>query len=162
MTSINSNLGGPTLGGGPFNGFSPKQITVSYKDSENVVSRKILRSSWNSNMLFTQNGINPSVGPFRGVNNMGDFLGRVNYSCGGPNPQNASKPGYGRLIRSVPEQCDSTGIAPSTCNPKFVSDSSDYVRFRKLRAMNQTYNDYSYGGDKSNASYVPLMAIRRR
>jgi hypothetical protein len=112
-------------------------------------------------MLFTQNGKVPHVGPFRGVNNLGDFLGRVNYSCGGPNPQNAAKPGYGRLIGSVPEQCDGTGITATTCNPKFVSDSSDYVRFKKLRAMNQTYNDLSYGGDKSNGSYVPLMAVRR-
>jgi hypothetical protein len=161
MTSINSNLGGSTLGGGPYNGYSPKQITVAYKDSENVVSRRILRNSWNSNMLFTQNGNKPSVGPFRGVNNLGDFLGRVNYSCGGPNPQSADKPGYGRLIGSVPQQCDSTGITASTCNPKFVSDSSDYVRFKKLKALNQTYNDLSYGGDQSHASYVPLMAVRR-
>lgn len=162
MSSNNSNLGGAALGGGPYNGYSPKQITVAYKDSENVVSRKILRSSWNANMLFTQKGKAPAVGPFRGVNNMGDFLGRVNYSCGGPNPQNAVKPGYGRLIGSVPEQCDGTGIAATTCNPRFVSDSSDYVRFKKLSAMNRTYNDLSYGGDKSNASFVPLMAVRRR
>jgi hypothetical protein len=113
-------------------------------------------------MLFKKDNLAPSVGPFRAVNNLGDFLGRVNYSCGGPNPQNAVKPGYGRLIRTVPKQCDGTGIAPTTCNPKFVSDSSDYVRFRKLRAMNQTYNDLSYGGNESNASYVPLMAVRRR
>ena len=161
MTSKNSNLGGPTLGGGPFNGYSPKQVTVAYKDSENVVSRRILRSSWNTTMLFTKNGKSPSVGPFRGVNNLGDFLGRVNYSCGGPNPQSPDSPGYGRLIGSVPQNCDGTGISPSTCNPKFVSDSSDYVRFKKLKAINRTYNDLSYGGDQSNASYVPLMAVRR-
>jgi NADP-dependent 3-hydroxy acid dehydrogenase YdfG len=113
-------------------------------------------------MLFPQNGKIPHVGPFRAVNNMGDFLGRVNYSCGGPNTQNASKPGYSRLIRNVPQQCDPTGITVTTCNPKFVSDSSDYIRFRKLRAMNQTYNDLSYGGDKNNASFVSLMAVRRR
>jgi NADP-dependent 3-hydroxy acid dehydrogenase YdfG len=74
---------------------------------------------------------------------MGDFLGRLNYSCGGPNPQSASKPGYRRLIRSVPQQCDSTKIEVTTCNPRFVADSSDYIRFKKLRAMNQTYNDVS-------------------
>lgn len=158
----NSNLGGPTLGGGPYNGFSPKQTINAFKNSEDIVGRRILRDSWNSRQLFSTNGYNPSVGPFRAVNNLGDFLGRVNYSCGGPNPQNAVKPGYGRLIRSVPQQCDATGIAPSSCNPKFVSDSSDYVKFKKLRAMNRNYNDLTNVGDAHNGSYVALMAIHRR
>lgn len=158
----NPALGGPNLGGGPYNGHSPKQILSGYKDAEDVVSRRILRNSWNSTNLSTISGYAPKVGPFRAVNNLGDFLGRVNYSCGGPNPENASKPGYGRLIRSVPQQCDATGIAPTTCNPKFVSDSSDYVRFKKLKAVNRTYNDLTYSGDQHNASYVPLMAVRRR
>lgn len=159
----NSNLGGATLGGGPYNGFSPKQTISAYKDNnDDVIARRILVKSWNSNQLFAKNGTSPSVGPFRAVNSLGDFLGRVNYSCGGPNPQNAGKPGYSRLIRSVPQQCDSTGITPTTCNPKFVSDSSDYVKFKRLRAVNRNYNDLSNGGDQSNASYVPLMAIHRR
>jgi hypothetical protein len=155
--------GGATLGGGPFNGVSPKQTISAYKDNnDDVIARRILVKSWNAQQLFAQNGKAPIVGPFRAVNNLGDFLGRVNYSCGGPNPQNASRPGYGRLIRTVPEQCDSTGIAPTTCNPKFVSDSSDYVKFKRLRAVNRNYNDLTNSGDNSNGSYVPLMAIRRR
>ena len=158
----NSNLGGPDLGGGPFNGFSPAQTINSFKDGEGALSRRILRSSWNTKQLFTKNGKTPNVGPFRAVNNLGDFLGRVNYSCGGPNPESASKPGYGRLIGSVPQQCDATNIEVTTCNPKFVADSSDYMRFKKLRAINRNYNDLSYGGDKSNGSFVALMAVRRR
>jgi hypothetical protein len=154
--SINSNLGGP------YNGYSPKQTINAYKDHNDVIGRRILVKSWNTKQLFTQNGYQPIVGPFRGVNNMGDFLGRANYSCGGPNPQNANKPGYGRLIGSVPQQCDGTGIAPTTCNPKFVADSSDYVKFKRLRAVNQNYNDLSNSGDSSNGSYVALMAVRRR
>ena len=162
MSNSNSNLGGATLGGGPYNGFSPKQTLNAYKDSEDVVGRRILVKSWNAGQLFKKNGYKPSVGPFRAVNNMGDFLGRVNYSCGGPNPESASKPGYGRLIRSVPKQCDSTGVTVTTCNPKFVADSSDYVKFKKLRAMNRNYNDLTNSGDQSNGSYVSLMAVRRR
>ena len=157
----NPSLGGSNLGGGPYNGFSPKQTINAFKNSEDVVGRRILVKSWNSAQLTKINGRTPSVGPFRAVNSLGDFLGRVNYSCGGPNPESASKAGYKRLIRSVPQNCDSTGIAPTTCNPKFVSDSSDYVKFKKLRAMNQTYNDLSNVGDKNNGSYVPLMRVRR-
>jgi hypothetical protein len=158
----NTNLGGSTLGGGPYNGYSSAQTVGSVRDSENVIARRILRSSWNSSQLFAKNGKMPSVGPFRAVNNLGDFFGRVNYSCGGPNPTNASKPGYKRLIGSIPVKCDSTGVEVTSCNPKFVSDSSDYVKFKKLRAMNRNYNDVKGGGDKSHASYVPLMAVRRR
>jgi hypothetical protein len=157
----NSNLGGSNLGGGPYNGYSPKQIVNGSKNSEDVIGRRVLVKSWNSNQLVTTNGERPRVGPFRGVNGLGDFLGRVNYSCGGPNPQNPSKPGYGRLIRSVPQQCDATGIPPTTCNPKFVPDSSDYIRFKKLRATNYTYNDQKNGGDKNNASQHAQFAIHR-
>ena len=158
----NPSLGGANLGGGPYNGYSPKQIVNGGKNGGDSLDRRVLRSSWNAANLSAINGYNPTVGPFRAVNSLGDFLGRVNYSCGGPNPQNAKKPGYGRLIGSVPQQCDATNIPPTTCNPKFVSDSSDYVRFKRLRAVNRNYNDSNYGGDQSNASYVPLMAVRRR
>ena len=157
----NLKAGGPNLGGGPYNGFSPKQTNNANKNSEDVVGRRILVKSWNSNQLFAQNGYAPRVGPFRSVNGLGDFLGRINYSCGGPNPENASRPGYGRLIRNVPQQCDSTGVQVTTCNPKFVADSSDYVRFKKLRAINQNYNDLSNSGNAHNGSYVALMAVRR-
>ena len=156
----NPALGGPNLGGGPFNGYSPKQTISSSKDGEQTAYRRVLRSSWNSTMLSSINGRRPVVTPFRGVNALGDFLGRVNYSCGGPNPTNPSKPGRGRLIGSIPQQCDTTGIETTSCNPKFVADCSDYVRFKKLSAVNRTYNDLGYGG-ANNGEYVPLMAVRR-
>ena len=63
------------------------------------------------------------------VNNLGDFLGRTNYSCGGP--------------KQMTFTCDSTGVPSSSANVKFVPDSSDYIRFRKQQAMNRNYNDAS-------------------
>ena len=48
-----------------------------------------------------------------------------------------------------------------TGNAKFVYDSSDYIRFKRLQANNRNYNDLSFGGDKSNASFVPRAAARR-
>jgi len=160
MPSTNPSLGGPALGGGPYNGVMVKQTQSNQRSGESSSDRRVLRDSWNSMNLWTkQNGYNRLVTPFRAANNSGDYLGRVNYSCGGPNPQSADKPGYGRLIGSVPSQCDATGITASTCNPRFVADSSDYVRFKKLRAVNSTYNDKGYGG-YNNGSYVPLMHVR--
>ena len=51
-------------------------------------------------------------------------------------------------------------MPPSTCNTKFVYDSSDYIKFKKLQTDNRSYGDYSFGGDKHNASYVPFKLAR--
>ena len=37
-------------------------------------------------------------------------------------------------------------------NPKYVNDSSDYIRFKKLSAKNRNYNDSSFGSMPSKCS----------
>jgi hypothetical protein len=151
------------LGGGPFNGWSPKQTIDNYKDSEQTMYRGVLRRSWNTPYATGQyNDKTRIVTPFRAINNNGDFLCRVNYACGGPNPVNADRYKRKNNIGTLPSQCDTTGVPASSCNPKFVPDSSDYIQYRKLRALNQTYNDLSNVGDNSNGSYVALMGVHRR
>ena len=114
--------------GGPYNGHSSKQTVSSKRDSESALTRKVLRSSWNTPYATgTVEGEKRVTTPFRAVNNLGDFLGRKNYSCGGP--------------KQMTFTCDSTNIPASSTNVKFVSDSSDYIRFRKQQAMNLNYND---------------------
>jgi hypothetical protein len=157
-----ANRGGPNLGLGPYNGFSPKQTITNYKDSEQIMTRRILRQGWNT--LYATNNVNGLVSkttPFRAVNNLGDYLSRQSYVCGGPNAVNADKPGWKSRIGSIISNCDGTGVPASSCNVKFVPDSSDYTTFRKQSAINKTYNDLSFGG-YNNASYVNLMAVRRR
>lgn len=149
------------LGGG-VQGHSAKQTITNYKDSEQTMNRRILRNSWNTpNATGTVNGQKRVVGPFRAINNLGDFLSRQNYVCGGSNQVNADKPGWKGHIGSIISQCDNTGVAASVCNTRFVPDSSDYIRYKKQAAINQTYNDIGFGGDKHNGSYVRLMAVRR-
>jgi len=127
------------------NGISPKQTLTNYKDGEQSLDRGVLRRGWNQlNATGTINGYKRVLTPFRAVNNLGDFLARPNYVCGGPNQVNASKPGWKGHIGSIISQCDGTGVAGASCNPRFVADSSDYVRFRKLRAMNKNYNDIKH------------------
>lgn len=112
---------------------TPNSTISSYRDGEMTAIRGILRRSWNqSQATGTVNDINGSLTPFRSVNNLGDFLNRKNYVCGGPNQSSR-----GSLISN----CDTTGIEGFSGNPKFVSDSSDYVRFKKQRAFNRNYND---------------------
>jgi hypothetical protein len=141
--------------GGPYNGYSPVQTINAFKNSDQVMARKVLTKSWNGPYATgTVNGRNRVTTPFRAVNNLGDFLGRQNYMCGGPAQVHADKPGYKSRIGSIINNCDNSGIAPSSCNVKFVPDSSDYIKFKKLSALNKNYNDLKYGGDQSNASYT--------
>jgi len=128
--------------GGPFNGYSGKQTMTNYKGSEQAMTRRVLRSAWNTQYASgVVNGQNRVITPFRAVNNLGDFLSRTNYVCGGPNQVNASKPGWKGRIGSIISNCDSTGVEASSGNHRFVSDSSDYIRYKKQRAMNRNYND---------------------
>jgi hypothetical protein len=146
--------------GGPFNGYSGKQTVTNYKDSEQTMCRRVLRSAWNTRYATGRvNGNDRVITPFRAVNNLGDFLSRTNYVCGGPNQVNKSKPGM--RIGSIISACDGTGVEGYSGNPKFVPDSSDYIRFKKQQAMNRNYNDSKNGGDESNGSYVALMRVRR-
>lgn len=147
--------------GGPYNGYSPVQTITNSKDSENVAVRRTVVKSWNTAFARgTYNGKGRVTTPFRAVNNSGDFLGRVNYVCGGPNQVSANKPGWKGHIGSILSHCDANGVPASTCNVKFVADSSDYVTFKRQQAINRNYNDASNGGDKSHASYVPVMRVR--
>ena len=148
--------------GGPYQGYSARQTTVMYKDSQNVMARRILRKAWNTPYAVgVVNGKTRAIGEFRAVNNLGDFLSRQNYVCGGPNQINKTFPSRTGRIGSANSQCDGTGVPASSCNTRFVPDSSDYITYKRQRAQNRTYNDVKNGGDKNNASYVPMMAIRR-
>lgn len=152
--TISSNLGGP------FRGFSSKQTITNYKTTELVNARSVLRDAWNTPYATgTYNGNNRVITPFRAVNNSGDFLSRKNYSSGGPTPTNASRPGYGRLIGRMWANTDTTGVPASSCNVKYVADSSEYSKFRRQQANNRNYNDLSQGGYQ-NSSYDALMRVR--
>lgn len=117
--------------GGPYNGHSSKQTVTSKRDGESAITRKILRSSWNTPYATgTYAGEKRVTTPFRAVNNLGDFLSRKNYSCGGP--------------KQMKFTCDNSNVPASSTNVKFVPDSSDYIRFRKQQAMNRNYNDNAH------------------
>jgi hypothetical protein len=161
-----SRFGAPTAThnlGGPYKGYSPQQTLKGFNNFDDIRTRQILRNGWNTAYATgTFNGKARVITPFRAVNNSGDFLARINYSCGGSNQTNINKPGMRSIIGSVPQQCDGTGVPASSCNPRFVADSSDYTKFKRQQAANYNYNDLSPAGDNSNGSYVPLFRVRRR
>jgi hypothetical protein len=148
--------------GGPYQGYSPIQTINAFNNSGDVLTRRVVSKSWNGQYARgTVNNRNRVITPFRAVNNLGDFLGRQNYVCGGSNQVNANKPGWKGHIGSIISQCDGTGIQASVCNTRFVPDSSDYTKFKKQRAMNQNYNELKYGGDQSHAEYVAALGAAR-
>lgn len=155
------NLGGTNLGGGK-QGFIPNPIQLVEKGSDAAMSRKVLVKSWNT-AYATQNvnGKKSVSTPFRLVNNSGDYLGRVHYNCGGPNPAHTNVSGGKARFRQMFSNCDASGIPPSSTNVKFVADSSEYTKFKNLNAKNRQYNDISYGGDKNNASYFARNGVHR-
>lgn len=146
--------------GGPFNGYSAKQTVNSFKTCDDASIRGILRRSWNTAYATgSVNGHSRVVTPFRAVNNSGDFLSRNNYVCGGPNPApfGGKRPGY--RYGGILSVCDNTNVPASSCNVKFVPDSSDYIRFKKQRAYNQVYNDVNFGG-YNNSAQEALPRVR--
>jgi len=130
--------------GGPYQGYVAKPTMGKTNDSEITAMRSVLKRGWNTGFANnTYNNKSRVVTPFRAVNSLGDYLQRQNYVCGGPNPNGSisKTAGLSRHLGNARSACDGTGVPATSCNPKFVSDSSDYIRFKKQRAYNVNYNN---------------------
>jgi hypothetical protein len=168
----------PGNSGGSINGYMPQQtqnVDKRYPEFEYI--RFTLKNAWNTtypSQLRRDNLKQPITTPFRAVNNAGDLLSRLNYSCGGTCQTPQSRPGLRGLknhFGSVQNTCIPSAaynslqllnnIPSSACNVKYVYDSSDYITYLKQKAVNKNYNDLTYGGDQSNTSQSAIRAIRR-
>ena len=134
-------------------GISIKQTVNNYKDSETIMTRRLLRSSWNGSYATgTVNGQKRKIGGFKAVSNIGDFLSRENYACGNiPNPTQPSNVTWRSRIGSIIKKCDGSGIPCSNSNTKFVPDSSEYTKYKRQSSYNQNYNDVTSGGSINSA-----------
>lgn len=105
---------------------------------------------------------NNVLGPFRTAINGGDVVtrnisttnkkyGRESNQVNGNNVSRINA-NYGGIDRS--------GEAMYAGNPKYIYDGSDYTRFRKLQAINRTFNDKSYGGAENNQTQSILRHVR--
>lgn len=147
---IESSKSGARLGGG-IRGFMPKAVIHTNNNNSFAVTRFTLREAWNT--LYSRQLRNNKriITPFRAVNNAGDVLSRLNYSCGGNCQTPQSRPGMFGLkskFGAIQSLCDETLIPPSACNVRYVYDSSNYTTYLKQRAINKNYNDRSFGGKK--------------
>jgi hypothetical protein len=168
----------PGNSGGAINGYMAQQtinVDKRYPEFEHI--RFTLKNAWNTtypSQLRRDNLKQPITTPFRAVNNAGDLLSRLNYSCGGTCQSFQSRPGLRGLkahFGAVQDTCIPSAtysnlqllpnIPAAACNVKFVYDSSDYVTYLKQKAVNKNFNAIDYGGDQSNGSQSAIRAIRR-
>lgn len=113
------------------------------RGSEETLSRKIIIHSWNNPYATgSVNGKKRVIGEFKAVTNIGDFLSRVDYRCGSiPTPIQPNSVSWRSRIGSIIMSCDDSGIPPSNTNTKFVPDSSEYTKYKKIRSFNQNFYD---------------------
>lgn len=151
----NSNGGSGMVGGG-----------------ERSTNRQVLRRAFGNQKMpnIAESPLYGNVGasPFRLAFSAGDVKGTVNQ---------AANPLYGPVSNQVNGITRVTalggyksvadgvryGTAAYSGNPKYVYDGSDYVKYKKLRAVNRNYYDYSFtgGGGKTNfTSYSDLNRVR--
>jgi len=129
-----------------------KPIILATNDNSLTKSRFTLRRVWNGT---NANNAKRQIGGFRSALNAGDPLLRMNYSCGGPNQLNNLniRQNLSLMRAGVKNDCDDSDIPASSCNVKYVYDSSDFSRYLKERALQKNYNEVSYGGS-NRGDYV--------
>ena len=163
--TFKSVLGGGVPGSQPLGGF--------YKDSQfgndRAVNRSVLRKSFgnmfndglNSSPLQMATKGNSLCGSFRAATMAGDVVGQVN---------SATNIKYGVEHNSTGKQFSSLNLNPDGIrrdgsasyagNPRMVYDSSDFLRYKKLKTINQTYNDKTLGGDQYNGSKAAKTRVK--
>ena len=130
--------------------------------SERSSTRHFLTNAAGRPSVITRSGItmsNSGLTPFRKIFNAGDLLGTNNE---GPHPNlpkinQVNTVGASMLFANGGSVV--TGGSGFTGNPKFVYDSSDYIKFKNKTSQLKTYNDKSFGGS-NNGSYSFLMNVR--
>ena len=156
------------LGGG-IQGFQPKLLgggagTTGGSGMDGAstrgLARKVLRIGFGR---FNQDDgvvVKKVITPFRQAYNAGDPNGYINQSSTGGESNHLNNIGLSSSLRVYARSggVKFNGKATFAGNPKFVYAGDDYVRFKKLAAINKTYNDKSFGGDESNASFTSLMS----
>jgi hypothetical protein len=161
-----SQLGGgvrgvqPRLLGGGANG-SRGSSSGMEGGSQRAMNRVILRQVLNHKVF--PNGDPHRITPFRRYLNAGDTAGTLNSNpsalLGRPPNQVKGNSMVSRLHANH-GGTNNTGDAFFSGNQKFVYDSSDYVKFKKLFATNKTYNDLTFGGAGGSSVSQALRRVR--
>ena len=163
----------PSNLGSGFPGATNNQTNVckgtKLKNLEVMNRLRLRRAFGNSWLVYGKpNGPTPfyeaKVTPFRVAFNAGDRAGTTNNTvrADGPKPPNQiTSSSLGRLNGlSLGDNSKVGGNAEWTGNSKFVFDSSDYIRYRKLKAENNNYNDPNLAGSNKSTVFTTLNNVR--
>ena len=167
---MNSVLGGGVAGAQPLGGLlgggaGPDGGSGMTGGNERALDRRVLRQAFGNSSRAVTNlpgGLSPltlarsstgsSSGLFRNAMSAADPLGTFNKAANSRyGPVSNQVNGITRSsalggYRSIADGVKTNGTAAYSGNPRYVYDSSDYIRFKKLMAKNRTYNDSSFGG----------------
>jgi hypothetical protein len=128
------------------------------REMERVTLRRVL------NFTRYPAGDPKVITPFRRYFNAGDTAGTTNSApsplLGRPINQLSGSSMVSR-IHAMQDGVSSQGQSFYSGNQKYVYDSSNYVRFKKLQAVNRNYNDLSYGGENGTTIKQALTRVRR-
>jgi hypothetical protein len=163
-----SKLGGGIPGGQPKGGLTGGGSGGRFSGTgmegggEREMERVILRRMF-GNTTFPAG--NPQIiTPFRRYFNAGDTAGTVNSASSpllGLPPNQVGASSMVSRLHAHQGGVNNQGTALYTGNPKYVYDSSNYVRFKKLQAVNRNYNDSSFGGAGGSTVASALARVRR-
>ena len=148
---IQSGVYGHTEGGGN-RALYRKHLAKAFGNLHNS-GLKSSPSLYNKNIL----------GPFRTAFNSGDVITNRIETTNIKYGREANQVGGNNLSRVTGRQ-DGTaqsGNAMYSGNPRYVHDGSDYTRFRKLQAINRTYNDSTVGGGSGHNVQHALYRVRK-
>ena len=152
-----------------FNGISPVMFGVMDGGNERALSRKYLTKAFGN---MRNSGLNSSplnynrniLGPFRTAFNAGDVITNSIEETNAIYGTESNQVGGNNLSR-LQARGDSVsgqkGNAMYSGNPKFVYDGSDYIRFKKLQALNKTYADTTFGGSNNSQEQIAIYRIRK-
>ena len=167
-----SNLGGgipggqsKLIGGGSNSRSDSGMVGGGERSLSRVYLRRAFGNNWLSPTIYSPDRFviekRSKTTPFRAIMSAGDVNGTVNQS-GSSRLTNATQVQQPRVkgTQNNPGSVRNEGDAYFTGNPRYVYDSSDYIKYKKLKSVNKTYNDSSFGGS-NNGSYPFLMAVRR-
>lgn len=150
---------GGLLGGGSGGRFSGTGLEGGgQRELERLTLRRVA-----GNTAFPSG--NPQIiTPFRRFFNAGDSAGSFNSAPSpllGRAPDQVGSSSIVSRIHAHQGGVSNQGQAFYSGNQKYVYDSSNYVRFKKLQAVNRNYNDLSFGGAGASTVLQALARVRR-
>lgn len=173
-TTMISILGGGLPGAQPKNGLlgggaNSNSSSGMVGGSERSQTRAVLRQAFGNRSLSSsirspQSFVTAKTSkttPFRVAMSAGDVNGSKN-KAPAPGLPAINQVGAQRVqgTQSLNGPPRNDGTAYYTGNPKYVYDGSDFTRYKRLKAINKTYDDSSFGGS-NNGAYPFIMRVRR-